>query len=92
MNIKIGWLLVLVLSGCSVAKEQFDCQYNAGIGCKSITEVNNMVTAGLLGSKQEDVDAAPQKVGEQHLRVWLAPYQERGYCYEGQNSYSILTN
>lgn len=85
MNIKIWWLLVVMLSGCSVAKEQFDCKYNAGIGCKSITEVNNMVTAGLLGSKQEEaLPAERQKVGNQHLRVWLAPYQERGYCYEGQ--------
>ena len=89
MNIK--WLVILALSGCSVAKEQFDCKYEVGIGCKSITEVNQMVTAGLLGRQAEDLHA-PEKVAAQPLRVWLAPYQEHGYYYAGTLVNTVVTN
>lgn len=92
MKIKMQWLVVLALSGCSVAKEQFDCKYSAGIGCRSITEVNKMVTDGTLGStntinpkvsvansKVTTLNAEPiavKRVTEQYLRVWLAPFED----------------
>ena len=89
---QLKWLVILALSGCSVAKEQFDCKYDAGIGCKSITEVNQLVTAGLLGRQAKDLHAAPKKVAAQPLRVWLAPYQEHGYSYAGTLVNTVVTN
>ena len=91
---QLKWLVILALSGCSVAKEQFDCKYEVGIGCKSITEVNQLVTAGLLGSNQQadNVNTLPKKVGEKPLRVWLAPYQEHGYSYAGTLVNTVVTN
>ena len=40
--------VVLLLSGCSITKETFDCSYGKGVGCRSITEVNTMVNSGNL--------------------------------------------
>ena len=87
---QLKWLVILALSGCSVAKEQFDCKYDAGIGCKSITEVNQLVTAG-LGRQAKDLHATP-RVAAQPLRVWLAPYQEHGYSYAGTLVNTVVTN
>jgi len=40
--------VVALLSGCSIAKETFDCTVGKGVGCRSITEVNSMVNNGNL--------------------------------------------
>lgn len=90
MNINIICLVVLLLSGCTVAKEQFDCQYQPGIGCKSITQVNNMVNNGLLGSEDDSTPNNVPQANKQYLRVWLAPYQADGYVYEGAILHTIF--
>jgi conjugal transfer pilus assembly protein TraV len=36
------------LSGCSKMSGTFDCPYGKGVGCRSITEVNQMVNDGKL--------------------------------------------
>jgi len=38
-----------LLSGCSTTSETFDCKAGKGVGCKSISEVNQMVDHGALG-------------------------------------------
>ena len=45
--------LGMILSGCSTTSETFDCKSGKGVGCKSISEVNQMVDGGTLGSEQE---------------------------------------
>jgi len=47
-NSLIGSFAMLILSGCSISKESFDCTYGKGVGCHSITEVNSMVNLGKL--------------------------------------------
>jgi conjugal transfer pilus assembly protein TraV len=41
-----SWFL---LSGCSTTSETFDCKEGKGVGCKSISEVNQMVNQGMIG-------------------------------------------
>ena len=45
---KIMILCGLLLTGCAVTKETFDCKYSKGVGCRSITEVNTMLNDGKL--------------------------------------------
>jgi conjugal transfer pilus assembly protein TraV len=42
--------ICLLLSACAVSKEHFDCAHGKGVGCQSITEVNDMVDRGLLAA------------------------------------------
>lgn len=39
-------LLGLTLGGCSAYQEHFKCKAQPGLGCSSITEVNNLVNQG----------------------------------------------
>lgn len=43
----------LTLSGCSTTSESFDCKAGHGVGCKSISDVNQMVNQAHLGSLVE---------------------------------------
>ena len=40
-------ILGLTLSGCSTTSETFDCKAGQGVGCKSISEVNQLVDQGV---------------------------------------------
>jgi len=40
----------LLLSGCSTTSETFDCKADKGVGCKSISEVNQLVEQGVVGA------------------------------------------
>lgn len=56
-NILFVLTLLPLLSGCSVMgvyEGGFDCPAGSGVGCKSISEVNEMVNSGAL-SPQESV-------------------------------------
>jgi len=98
-------LICLLLSACASNKTQFDCPNGKGVGCKSITEVNDLVNKGSLDAKTKSKDKAtapiivPQtqyntsveRVTEQHLRVWLAPYQdEQGQFHEASVIHTVL--
>jgi len=86
------WLLITALapalSGCmGVYEGGFECPPGEGVGCKSISEVNNMVDQG-LGSKntsstsiQETEDSEPIcKKGSGSCSVspeiWYAPFSK----------------
>jgi len=43
--------ICLMLSACAVSKEHFDCPHAKGVGCHSISEVNQMVDRGTLTQK-----------------------------------------
>jgi len=48
--IAVSTLIVIVdlsLTGCSTTSETFDCKAGQGVGCKSISEVNQMVDHGV---------------------------------------------
>ena len=103
----------LCLSGCTTPKSSFDCSYGKGVGCHSITEVNNMVNEGdfdktslkqapleIANQKVHSIDSRQilssdtsivQRVTEEHLRVWVAPFQdEQGQFHEGSVIHAVL--
>ena len=40
------FLGALLLSGCSTYQETFECKPGKGVGCRSLSHVNQMVDAG----------------------------------------------
>jgi conjugal transfer pilus assembly protein TraV len=103
-------LLVIGLQGCSGPKQTFDCPYGKGVGCRSISEVNQAVNEGQLPDtlkhshstvtfKENTVsksahftdDMTIERVREQHLRVWLAPFQDaEGNFHEDSIIHTVL--
>ena len=116
-------LLCLNLCACSTTSETFDCKAGKGVGCKSISEVNQMVDSntrvqGRFGESEVEKGQQPilpletadrdktlsqqteiplsdtiavHRVQEEHLRVWIAPFQdEQGNLHEGSVIYTIL--
>lgn len=53
----VTWPLIaatsLLLAACSTTSETFDCQAGQGVGCKSISEVNQLVDQGSLGTASQ---------------------------------------
>lgn len=47
-NLRISLILLatLTLSACSAYKENFKCRAQEGLGCRSISEVNNLINKG----------------------------------------------
>ncbi len=45
---------LMALSACSIPKESFDCPAGKGVGCHSISEVNEMVNRGTLNPTKKD--------------------------------------
>ena len=130
-------ILCLNLCACSTTSETFDCKAGKGVGCKSISEVNQMVDSdtriqGGFGESKVEKGKQPvlpletaslstpsmatdsltvekdktllqqteiplsdtiavHRVQEEHLRVWIAPFQdEQGNLHEGSVIYTIL--
>ena len=46
LKISLVLLTIIPLSACSAYKERFKCQAQDGLGCRSITEVNDLVNQG----------------------------------------------
>lgn len=119
-----------ILGACSTTSETFDCKAGSGVGCKSISEVNQMIDEQgrgkeAAGNKQsmllpqhaesfptpiisstppkiENLKTAPtsvpfseyatvQRVPEEYLRVWIAPFQDEfGNLHEGSVIHTVL--
>lgn len=47
-------LALVALSGCSSYSETFDCPAGLGVGCKSLSRVNQMVEKGILPHKDPE--------------------------------------
>lgn len=72
MGLKILMLgfCVICLSACGVKK--FDCPYNDGTSCKSLSEVNEMVNRGEHGKKKNEKNKSKIKenffnINQSHL-------------------------
>lgn len=109
--LKIVCLLAVVIntSGCALYSKEFDCKVDKGLGCKSISEVNQLVDNGALKEVRENKSvnfpanavcslpiglsdqAKIQRVQEEHLRVWIAPYQdEQGNFHEASLIHTVI--
>lgn len=53
-------MLGVTLCGCSTTSETFDCKAGQGVGCKSISEVNQMVNQGSFDSFVERDATVPR--------------------------------
>lgn len=116
-SLKVVFILALAISisACSIYSKDFDCKYEKGVGCKSISEVNHMVDKRQLKSAVEDKtlpvplhasheakrqssnpivmsdQSMIQRVQEEHLRVWVAPYQdEQGNFHEASVVHTVI--
>jgi conjugal transfer pilus assembly protein TraV len=63
----MSFLLFSLLTACGVSKENFDCKYGKGVGCRSISEVNTMVNEGQLRDPSKPLANQPKNsVLEKH--------------------------
>ena len=86
---------LIFLSSCSVYRSQFDCPVGAGVGCESVSFVNELVDDnGLdnyLGSKElptkcKVCNPAPTKPSSK-MKVWVREYTVDGVKHESHNIY-----
>lgn len=90
MKLKLIPLLLTlpILNGCMTYSESFDCPPGKGVGCKSLSQVNEMVEEGdlpleKLETTQEltqepkiPADWIEAKNTPQNLRIWFAEYKD----------------
>lgn len=68
-------IILFGFAGCAPYAEQFDCGVGLGVGCKSLSSVNQMIEEGSLPSMKDENDK-PIK------RLWLAPFKDKnGYVH-----------
>src|SRR4051812_47631238 len=70
---------LVILSGCSTYSETFDCPPGSGVGCKSISEVDQMIDEGKLSDEKPTPD----------LPIELASYKVVTHTQEGASSLTI---
>lgn len=85
--ISFGALVVLV--GCSNYSEKFECGSGPGVGCKSLTHVNNLVEVGDLPFDMDELHKSAHKAERlvtperNSFKMWVASYRdESGYYHE----------
>jgi hypothetical protein len=55
-------LSVFSLGGCiNLYDETFDCQFQKGVGCKSIAQVDHLVNEGTLALREEEETPSPKE-------------------------------
>lgn len=94
MKLKILPILFIlpILSGCMTYSESFDCPPGRGVGCKSLSQVNDMVEKGDLPLEninstketihQKSLGSKPSegwieaKNSPLNLKIWVANYKD----------------
>lgn len=85
-------LCLISLSGCSNYSETFDCSPGPGVGCKSLSQVNQMVEKGHLPYREEEDTSMVATIPDRPIpregpvtltaeamptqRVWFAPRRD----------------
>ncbi len=79
---------VMMLTGCA-SNQRFDCPYTDGVRCKSVSEVDKLVSSGRIGKKDccskakiEDTlsSLSPPPVStlrtqEEVIQIWVAAFE-----------------
>lgn len=83
------FLAMTLLTSCSsvAMNSSFACGVGDGLGCKSVSEVNDIVENGPVNEEHEKPvysllnyyegvadDALPERVPEKRLKIWFAPH------------------
>lgn len=85
MNAFLKMMPVLCfVSACTMPNESFDCPAKGGVGCRSVSEVNDLINQKRLGDTTQDIDQASLDLGSRQVkkdimagyRVWMAPYTD----------------
>lgn len=104
---RLIFLLIMgsCLISCAGTSEQFDCKYSKGVGCKSISQVNQMLNDLTLNTSikpqpkvlivnnnhSKNMIDKVQRVVDEKLRVYIAPYQDLGGNFHtGSIVYTVL--
>ena len=87
---KIVFILVLLsITGC--ASQKFDCPFNDGVKCMSLSEVDKMRGKNASSRKLKDIkkltfykpSRSTLRTEEEVLTIWMAPYRtEDGTLFE----------
>jgi Type IV conjugative transfer system lipoprotein (TraV) len=96
-------LILITLSGCSTYSETFDCPPGSGVGCKSLSAVNQMMEEGRLPLLQAESTKEPNQAiiteaygpqsleQDNYLKIWIAGYEDEvGYYHEPTYIYAPL--
>lgn len=102
MKKTIGYacMIPLLLSACSHTQDSFDCPEGKGLGCKSISDINQMMDkeVSFFSMKEMtqpvimvDSHQSVERLKEEHLKVWIAPYQDdQGNLYDASTVHTVL--
>jgi hypothetical protein len=67
---KIAIIVALGLTGCSHYSNHFDCPYGDGVGCASLSKVNQLLDHNLIDTSNELLKDTHNK---QHIHVYYGP-------------------
>ena len=59
LNVLLSLVTCLLLTACSTYKENFDCPPGSGVGCKSITAVDQLIDKGKLPHPEKPIPLDP---------------------------------
>lgn len=92
------FLWVALLSGCASMNGQFDCPVGSGVSCKSLKEIDMMVSQGQFSEANASsgvktnisysrtlAQQAPIRIKEKILKVWFAPFVDSDDNYHKEN-------
>lgn len=90
----LGWIVLvgasLLNQGCSTVNESFDCQPKSGVGCHSISTVNQMVNEHNLGQEHAEINLKPTtSVNKSRYKMWIASYTDEDGVEHGEHEDTI---
>jgi len=87
---------VMILTGCA-SNQCFDCPYTDGVRCKSVSEVDKLISAGKIGKKdcskqKKEVYLSPMppssasalRTQEEVIQIWVAAFEGEDGIYHQQ--------
>lgn len=97
MKLKLTLIMAtaIILTGC--ASQSFDCPYKDGVRCKSVSEVDKLVSAGKIGkaecfqqkpevllSPMPPSSASALRTQEEVIQIWVAAFEGEDGIYHQQ--------
>lgn len=94
---------ILLLTSCNIHKATFDCGSHKGAGCKSVSEVNEIVNhnrvSNLVRGQQEDAkivveigDQTATRTKDKVMKIWFAGYVDGYDNLRGEQVIHALIN
>ena len=91
-TIKITFLaLLLIVTGCGVYRGTFDCRPGKGVGCESVSQVNDLVNNDKLDDFIEEVNS-PRRRGRKCPSCEDREYSDSTHTMENKEKLKIYFN